>query len=253
MKKISDTERLKRHQERALSNYKTVLRQDDRNIYAANGIGAVLAHRGYIREARDIFSQVREATSEMRDVWFNLAHIMVEQKQHTSAIQQYKNAMRTFNLTADPEALTYLARALFKANQMEECKKCLIKARRVAPNDTVVLYNMALVMQQLAQKKLVDTKSNLKEVVGAVRDLELSEKYFSWLTDNGDRLKFDPNGAKKEANSCKDILAQAPIVRLLMKICTNFHFLHSTTFSTSVARKRSTTKKKLSKRRRKLQ
>lgn len=207
-----DTERLKRHQDRALVMYKTVLRQDDKNIYAANGIGAVLAHRGYIREARDIFSQVREATSEMRDVWFNLAHIYVEQKQHTSAIQMYKNAMRTFNLTADPECLTYLARALFKANQMAECKKCLIKARRVAPNDTVVLYNLALVMQQLAQKKLIDTKSNLKEVVGAVRDLELSEKYFGWLTENGDRMKFDPNGASREANNCKDILAQAPIV-----------------------------------------
>ena len=109
-----------------------------------------------------------------------------------------------------PFSTVTLARALFKANQMEECKKCLIKARRVAPNDTVVLYNLALVMQQLAQKKLIDSKSNLKEVVGAVRDLELSEKYFDWLTENGDRMKFDPNGAKREANSCKDILAQAP-------------------------------------------
>ena len=46
----------------------------------------------------------------MPDVWFNLAHIYVEQKQHTNAIQMYKNAMRTFKLTADPENLTYLAR-----------------------------------------------------------------------------------------------------------------------------------------------
>ena len=79
--------------------------------------------------------------------------------------------------------LVLIFRALFKANCMEECKKCLIKARRVAPHDTVVLYNLALVMQQLAQKKLVDSKSSLKEVVGAVRDLELSEKYFNWLKE----------------------------------------------------------------------
>ena len=39
--------------------FKQVLRNDPKNIYAANGIGAVLAHKGYIREARDIFSQVR--------------------------------------------------------------------------------------------------------------------------------------------------------------------------------------------------
>jgi len=205
-----DQVRLRRHQDRALKNYQNVLHRDEHNIYAANGIGAVLAHRGHVREARDIFSQVREATSDMADVWFNLAHIYVEQRQHTSAIQMYKNAMRTFQLESDPECLTYLARALFKSNNLAECKQCLIKARHVAPSDTVVLYNLALVMQQLAEKKLTDTKSNLKAVVGAVRDLELSQKYFEWLAENGDRMKFDLNGARKEAKNCIDILAQAP-------------------------------------------
>ena len=38
--------------------FKQVLRIDPRNIYAANGIGCVLAHKGYHREARDVFSQV---------------------------------------------------------------------------------------------------------------------------------------------------------------------------------------------------
>lgn len=118
--------------------------------------------------------------------------------------------MRTFHLESDPECLTYLARALFKCGNLIECKQCLIKARHVAPSDTVVLYNLALVMQQLAERKLTDTKSNLKAVVGAVRDLELSQKYFEWLADNGDRMKFDLNGAKREAANCKDILAQAP-------------------------------------------
>ena len=126
------------------------------------------------------------------------------------AIQMYKNAMKTFHLESDPECLTYLARALFKSGNLIECKNCLIKARHVAPSDTVVLYNLALVMQQLAERKLTDTKSNLKAVVGAVRDLELSQKYFEWLSTNGDRMKFDLNGAKKEAQSCRDILAQAP-------------------------------------------
>ncbi len=50
-------------------------------------VGAVLGHRGYFREARDVFAQVREATAEVPDVWLNLAHIYVEQKQYISAIQ----------------------------------------------------------------------------------------------------------------------------------------------------------------------
>lgn len=50
-------------------------------------LGAVLAHKGYFREARDVFAQVREATAEISDVWLNLAHIYVEQKQYISAVQ----------------------------------------------------------------------------------------------------------------------------------------------------------------------
>lgn len=68
-----------------------MLRNDPKNIWAANGIGAVLAHKGCVNEARDIFAQVREATAEFCDVWLNIAHIYVEQKQFVSAIQMVNN------------------------------------------------------------------------------------------------------------------------------------------------------------------
>lgn len=50
-------------------------------------IGSVLAHKGCVNEARDILAQVREATADFCDVWLNIAHIYVEQKQYVSAIQ----------------------------------------------------------------------------------------------------------------------------------------------------------------------
>lgn len=53
-----------------------------------------MAHKGYFREARDVFAQVREATADISDVWLNLAHIYVEQKQYISAVQ-----MVTLNLS----------------------------------------------------------------------------------------------------------------------------------------------------------
>ena len=46
-----DKEREKKYQERALTMYKQVIRNDPKNIWAANGIGCVLAHKGYISEA----------------------------------------------------------------------------------------------------------------------------------------------------------------------------------------------------------
>ncbi len=48
----------RQYQDRAINDFKNVLKHDPRNIWAANGIGAVLAHKGCIQEARDIFAQV---------------------------------------------------------------------------------------------------------------------------------------------------------------------------------------------------
>ena len=176
-----DKAKEKRHQDRALALYKQVLRNDARNLYAANGIGelsaiflyiqwhlyqilinsysenkwtgseiyffsnpncsahfsgCILAHKSFLREARDVFSQVkhstltfvyykiifcvscirgtskyvcwatlfhddfinslqvREATADIPDVWLNLAHIYVEQKQYVAAIQMVRNALK---------------------------------------------------------------------------------------------------------------------------------------------------------------
>lgn len=132
-----DKEREKKHQESALSFYKQVLRSDPKNIWATNGIGSVLAHKGCINEARDIFAQVREATAEFSDVWLNIAHIYVEQKQYVSAIQMYENCLKKFYRHNNVEVMQYLARAYFRAGKLKEAKTTLLKARRVAPQDTV--------------------------------------------------------------------------------------------------------------------
>lgn len=117
-----DKDKEKRHQDRALSMYKQALRIDPRNIWAANGIGAVLAHKGYITEAREVFAQVREATADFSDVWLNIAHIYVELKQYVSAIQMYENCLNKFYKYDNVEILLYLARAFYRAGKLQECK-----------------------------------------------------------------------------------------------------------------------------------
>ena len=52
------------------------------------------------------------------------------------------------------------------------------QARHVSPNDTVLLYNIALVQQKLAMSILKDEKSNLKAVLSAVEDLKLAHRFF---------------------------------------------------------------------------
>lgn len=50
-------------------------------------LGCVLAHTNCIPEAKEIFTQVREATADFSDVWLNIAHIYTEQNQFINAIQ----------------------------------------------------------------------------------------------------------------------------------------------------------------------
>ncbi|XP_040025161.2 RNA polymerase-associated protein CTR9 homolog [Gasterosteus aculeatus] len=204
-----DREKEKRHQDRALAIYKQVLRNDSKNLYAANGIGAVLAHKGFFREARDVFAQVREATADISDVWLNLAHIYVEQKQYISAVQMYENCLKKFYKYQNTEVLLYLARALFKCGKLQDCKQMLLKARHVAPSDTVLMFNVALVLQRLATLVLKDEKSNLKAVLSAVKELELAHRYFSYLCKAGDKMRFDLALAASEARQCSDLLSQA--------------------------------------------
>ncbi|CAG2169845.1 unnamed protein product, partial [Oppiella nova] len=204
-----DKDKEKRHQERAIQMYRQVLKIDPKNIWAANGIGAVLAHKGYISEARDVFSQVRESTADFADVWINIAHIYVELKQYVNAIQMYENCLRRFYSHTNTDILLYMSRAYFKWGKLRQCKSVLLKARRVNPQDSVLLYNLALVLQKLAASVLEDTKSSLRTVLSAVHELGLAQKYFAFLKKNGDKMKFDLQLAEIEERQCADLLAQA--------------------------------------------
>ncbi|XP_005176768.1 RNA polymerase-associated protein CTR9 homolog [Musca domestica] len=204
-----DKDKERKHQEKALSIYKQVLRNDPRNIWATNGIGAVLAHKGCVIEARDIFAQVREATADFCDVWLNIAHIYVEQKQYISAIQMYENCMKKFYKHHNVEVMQYLARAYLRANRLKEAKMVLLKARKVAPQDTVLLFNIAVVLQRLAMNILKDEKSTLEVVLQSVHELELAQKYFQYLSVHGDKTRFNIEVAGIEANQCQDLLSQA--------------------------------------------
>lgn len=171
-----DKEKEKKHQEKALGIYKQVLRNDPKNIWATNGIGSVLAHKGCVIEARDIFAQVREATADFCDVWLNIAHIYVEQKQYISAIQMYENCLKKFYKHHNVDVMQYLARAYVRAGKLTEARSVLLKARRIAPQDTVLLFNIAVVLQRLAMVILKDEKSTLDIVLEAVHELGISQK-----------------------------------------------------------------------------
>lgn len=68
----------------------------------------------------------------------------------------------------------------------------------MAPSDTVLMFNVALVLQRLATLVLKDEKSNLKAVLSAVKELELAHRYSrSAQIHNGLVLSRDPSKCLK--------------------------------------------------------
>ena len=51
-----------------------------------------------------------------------------------------------------------------------------LQARHIHPNDSLLLFNLALVEQRLAIGVLRDQRSTLSSVLGAVRELEMAQR-----------------------------------------------------------------------------
>uniref|UniRef100_UPI00358F373B RNA polymerase-associated protein CTR9 homolog n=1 Tax=Myxine glutinosa TaxID=7769 RepID=UPI00358F373B len=206
---LHDKDKERRHQERSLVIYKSVLSIDPKNLYAANGIGAVLAHMGYMQEAKDVFTQVREATPDFCDVWLNLAHVYMQQHLFTFAVQMYETCLKRFFRYHNPDVMLYLARAYVELGRLSEARLTLIKALHAAPDESIILYNLALVLQNIARCALGDKRTSLPDLLRAVSELKLAQRYFGYLSQYGDRTKLNLLQAAKEARRCRDLQIQS--------------------------------------------
>jgi RNA polymerase-associated protein CTR9 len=182
-------------------------------VYAA---GCVLAACHEYNEARDIFAQVREATADFAEVWMNIAHIYVQQQQYMAAVHMYENCIRKFRRVHNVDLLLYLARAQFMADKLAAAKATLLRARTVAPHDTLVLYNLALVLKHGTLRQIADDKVAYTNIVAAQSELRVAHAYFTLLARPPDAASgmhnrhVDRHMAASEQRSCADILQQMP-------------------------------------------
>ncbi|CAO3644067.1 unnamed protein product [Cunninghamella echinulata] len=174
----------------AVNFYAQALKRDPKNSYAANGLAIVLAENNHIDQAKDIFTQVREASPDNSSAWINLAHVFVELKQYNHAITMYENVLKRFYKDEDSNILLCLARAQFmmaknekKPDIMYESLLNTKKAKEIQPNDKSITYNVALVEQQYAQlisDQPIETRSS-DMMRKAIQDLDHSQELFKML------------------------------------------------------------------------
>ncbi|GKY99266.1 hypothetical protein MPSEU_000881700 [Mayamaea pseudoterrestris] len=118
-------ERYSKHLTYASDYFKSVLGKDPANAYAANGLGAVLAEKGEIYKAKEIFNRVREVSGDtIADALMNLGHILLATKKHPEALQMYQSYMKRAESIGTPvtsksrkddvvDVLLYIAFAFF--------------------------------------------------------------------------------------------------------------------------------------------
>lgn len=85
-----------------------------------------------------------------------------------------------------------------------------MRARRIAPSDNTLLFNIALTLQYIAVSILEDEVSDLPRVYKATENLKSALKFFKYLSE-GDKIVFGVRlvtSAQVEVQKCSDLIAQ---------------------------------------------
>ncbi|BBN12945.1 RNA polymerase-associated protein CTR9 [Marchantia polymorpha subsp. ruderalis] len=206
------------HLEKAKELYNKVLVQKPNNMYAANGIGIVLAEKGIFDLSKEVFTQVQEAaagnvTVEMPDVWINLAHIYLAQGQFALAIKMYQNCLRRFYYNTESQVLLYLARTHYEAEQWQDCKRALLRAIHLAPSNYTLRFDAAIAMQKFSTATLQKPKRTADEVRQSVAELKNALRLFSQLSGvaASHGHGFDEKKIDMHVEYCKHLLDAAKV------------------------------------------
>jgi RNA polymerase-associated protein CTR9 len=76
---------------RAAGYYRSVLNADPRAVYAAHGLGCILASQGEYAAAKDVFTSVREVANDCVEATINFAHTLACQQSYALAIKLYED------------------------------------------------------------------------------------------------------------------------------------------------------------------
>ena len=145
----------------AMGLYRRALEKDPGNLFAANGIGCVLAESGRLNEAKDVFLRVQEAAAAtdgfitVSDASVNLASVQLGLQQPKAAVATFLQACKkNRNLQLDPRLLLYLAKAQYESDEVNQAIKTISKALHIAPGDHRLRFNAAYLMQQAGAQVL---------------------------------------------------------------------------------------------------
>ena len=238
---LNTPKKYSKHLQHAADFYRRILSKDKANAYAANGLGTVLAEKGELFKAKEIFNRVREVSGDsIADALLNLGHIYLAQKKHPEALQMYQSyiknrtrgtasAQTTSKSQEDDEAevLLYVAFAYFDwARQTElfnnakaapaderyqKCIQYIEMAMKKSKRENVVLrYNYCLAKLQAANCVLQKVNRNIRRTAQEVNDaldgleesLPILQTILQWK-EEGRKIAISKGMLTGVVNQCK--------------------------------------------------
>jgi len=182
----------------ALFMYRRVLDKYPGDIFAANGIGCVLAECGRLSEAKEVFLSVQEAAAgtdgflRLPDAWVNLAGVYMGLEEFNAAEQTYINAMKRFPEVRDNARIRlYLAKAQYDGGRGEAALRTLCHSVYLAPQDPRMRFNLGYVLQTLgynvvSKRDWVPSEgTKVEKVKTALQRLRAAHEIFSALLQAG--------------------------------------------------------------------
>lgn len=200
LQEASNVRKASIHLAHAMGLYRRALEKDPGNLFAANGVGCVLAESGQLHLAKEIFLSVQEAAAatdgfqRIPDAWINLASVQLGLSQFKAAEVTYIQAIKRYSqLKLDPRLLLYLAKTQHEGGATHSSMRTISKAIHLAPSDHRLRFNAAYLMQQDAAKCLQDSESfgeeeKVAEYRKSTLSFESSHRIFSWLHKLGQNV-----------------------------------------------------------------
>jgi tetratricopeptide (TPR) repeat protein len=173
--------------------YHMVLKEDQRNIYAANGLGMVCAAKDQGDIAREIFSRVRETgLSPGSDVCVNLGHMHLSQGRYVDAIQIYQATLKSLPTSpavrtqseAMGEVSDCLSLSYLKNSQHDDSVRVLLKSLHYDPTRVHDWFNVACVKEELAVKLCRAQTSSISDISLAIEELNHATLLFKSLRNS---------------------------------------------------------------------
>ncbi|CDW71106.1 rna polymerase-associated protein ctr9 homolog [Stylonychia lemnae] len=169
----------------AMDKYIAVLETDESNAFAALGVANVLAEHGKTSESMEIYKAVKENSPAIPHPLINQAHLCVEHKNLTGAINLYKKALEKFQGGRDLEVELYLSKAYYKMMDFENCKKILYQLMQRYPHDLRLKFNLGLCLMDQARETFNKHVRKVSETKEAIAQLHHSHKLILHILRTG--------------------------------------------------------------------